>query len=317
MATPAGRSLRTSIVLLAALAASCSGRTSTRADAPTRVVVNGVELHYIEAGQGEAVILLHGGQGDYRAWQPQILVLKPRYRVISYSRRYHSPNDNPLAGTTHSALVDAEDLAALMAQLGLGSAHLVGTSYGAFTALAFALKHPEMVRSLVLAEPPIHQWVTGDARGAALHQQFMTTVHEPAGQAFAKGDTEAAMRILVDAFDGPGAFKKLPPENRTAILSNARFFQALTASSDPYPNLSRSDVSRLGMPILIVKGAETDELHKAVAEEVGRVLPQAQRVTIPWAGHGSPRQNPDSFNYAMLEFLKTASQAGKSPPGVR
>ena len=78
-----------------------------------------------------------------------------------------------------------------------------------------------MVRSLVLAEPPIHQWVAGDARGAALFQQFMTTVHEPAGQAFAKGDTEAAMRILVDAFDGPGAFKKLPPENRTAIMSNA------------------------------------------------------------------------------------------------
>jgi pimeloyl-ACP methyl ester carboxylesterase len=157
----------------------------------------------------------------------------------------------------------------------------------------------------VLAEPPIHQWVTSDARGAALYQQFMSTVHEPAGQAFAAGDTEAAMRILVDAFEGPGAFKKLPPENRTAIVSNARFFQAVTASSDPFPNLSRSEVSRLAMPVLIVKGAETDELHKMVTEEVGRVLPRAQRVTIPWAGHGSPRQNPDSFNFAMLEFLAT------------
>jgi pimeloyl-ACP methyl ester carboxylesterase len=57
------------------------------------------------------------------------------------------------------------------------------------------------------------------------------------------------------------------------------------------------------MPVLIVMGAETDELHKMVTEEVGRVLPQAQRVTIPSAGHGSPRQNPDSFNYAILEFL--------------
>jgi pimeloyl-ACP methyl ester carboxylesterase len=286
-------------------------------DAATRVVVNGVELHYVEAGQGEPVILLHGGQGDYRAWQPQILVLKPHYRVISYSRRYHYPNDNPIAGTNHSAVVDAEDLAGLMAQLGVESAHLVGTSYGAFTALAFAIEHPAMVRSLVLAEPPIHQWVTGDARGAALYQQFMSTVHEPAGQALARGDTEAAMRILVDGFDGPGAFKKLPPENRTAIMSNARFFQALAASSDPFPNLSRSDVSRLAMPILLVRGAETDELHKLVTEEVGRVLPQAQRVTIAWAGHGSPRQNPDSFNYAMLEFLGAASRSEKSPVAVR
>ena len=307
----------TTILLLSVLTSSCSGRASAPAGAPTRVVVNGVELHYIEAGEGEPVILLHGGQGDYRAWQPQILVLKPRYRVISYSRRYHHPNDNPIAGTNHSALVDAEDLAGLMTQLGLESAHLVGTSFGAFTALAFAIKHPEMARSLVLAEPPIHQWVIGDARGAALYQQFMATVHEPAGQALAKGDSEAGMRILVDAFDGPGAFKKLPPENRTAIMSNARFFQAVTASSDPFPNLPRSDVSRLPMPILIVKGAETDELHRMVTEEVGRVLPQAQRVTIPWAGHGSPRQNPDSFNYAMLEFLGAASKSPKSPAGVR
>jgi pimeloyl-ACP methyl ester carboxylesterase len=308
MATCPGRVLRGTILLFVALAASCSGR-SARAEAPTRVVVNGVELHYIEAGQGEPVILLHGGQGDYRAWQPQVLVLKPRFRVISYSRRYHYPNDNPIAGTNHSAIVDAQDLAGLMAQLGLGSAHLVGTSFGAFTALAFAIEHPEMVRSLVLAEPPVHQWVAGDARGGVLYQQFMTTVHQPAGQAFARGDADAALRILVDAFDGPGAFTKLPPENRTAIVSNARFFQALTASSDPFPNLSRDEVSRLGMPVLIVKGAETDELHRMVTEEVGRVLPNAQRVTIPWAGHGSPRQNPDSFNYAMLEFLGSARQA--------
>ena len=317
MPTCPGRWLRTTILLLGALATSCSGRTSARTDAPTRVVVNGVELHYIEAGQGDPVILLHGDESDYRAWAPQILVLKPRHRVISYSRRYHFPNNNPISGTSHSALVDAEDLAGLMAQLGVPSAHLVGTSYGAFTALAFAIKHPEMVRSLVLAEPPVDQWVTGDARGAALYQQFMATVHEPAGQAFAKGDIEGAMRILIDSFDGAGAFKKLPAENRTAIMANARFSQALTASSDPYPNLSRSAVARLATPILIVKGVETDELHKLVTEEVGRVLPQAQRVTIAWAGHASPRQNPDSFNYAMLEFLGAASKSDKSPAGVR
>jgi pimeloyl-ACP methyl ester carboxylesterase len=314
MPTCSGGWLQTAILLLGALGSSCSGRTSARADAPTRVVVNGVELHYIEAGQGDPVILLHGDESDYRAWAPQMLVLKPRHRVISYSRRYHFPNDNPISGTSHSALVDAEDLAALMAQLGLPSAHLVGTSYGAFTALAFAVKHPEMVRSLVLAEPPVNQWVTGEARGASLYQQFLSTVYEPAGQAFSKGDMEAAMRMLIDSSDGPGAFNKLPPENRTAILANARFLQALTSSSDPYPNLSRSDVSRLAMPILIVKGAETDELHKVVTEEVGRVLPQAQRVTIAWAGHASPRQNPESFNYAMLEFLAAAGKSDKSRP---
>jgi pimeloyl-ACP methyl ester carboxylesterase len=303
MTRVAGRLLETTILLLAVLGSSCSGSASAPRDAVTRVVVNGVELHYTEQGQGEPVVLLHGGQGDYRAWRPQLLALTPRYRVISYSRRYHYPNNNPLAATNYSALVDADDLAGLMTTLGLGPVHLVGTSYGAFTALAFAIAHPDEVRSMVLAEPPVHRWVTGDARGAELFQQFMSTVHEPAGQAFASGDSTAAMRILVDAFDGPGAFNRLPEDSRAVIMANAPFFKALTSSSNPFPDLSRSDVSRLRMPVLIVRGEETDALHRLVTEEVGRVLPQAQRVTIAWAGHGSPRQNPDSFNYAMLEFL--------------
>jgi len=93
-------------------------------------MVGDVELHYLELGQGPPVILLHGGQADYRAWPSLIEALAPRYRVISYSRRYHWPNANPLTVTNHSALVDADDLAGLIAALRLGAVHLVGTSSG-------------------------------------------------------------------------------------------------------------------------------------------------------------------------------------------
>lgn len=78
---------------------------------PTKILVRGVELHYIEQGQGEPLILLHGGQGDYRSWEPQMKRLSPQYRVISYSRRYNYPNDNPLTAKNHSAYVEAADLA--------------------------------------------------------------------------------------------------------------------------------------------------------------------------------------------------------------
>ena len=152
------------------IAALCCLMLSSAAQAqqPVRIRVNGVELHYIEQGQGEPLVLLHGGQGDYRSWQPQIQALSPRYRVIAYSRRYHYPNDNPLTGRNHSALIDAVDLAGLLATLKLGPVHLVGTSYGAFTALALAVERPDLVRSLVLAEPPIHQWVANTEPGSTL-----------------------------------------------------------------------------------------------------------------------------------------------------
>ncbi len=290
-------------LVTAAFVSLALGAVSAQTERPTRVRANGVELHYIEQGQGEPLILLHGGQGDYRAWQPQIQALSPRYRVIAYSRRYHYPNDNPLTASNHSALIDAADLAGLIAELRLGPVHLVGTSYGAFTALALAAERSDLVRSLVLAEPPIHRWVTDTERGATLFSEFMTTVQGKAGKAFATGNDEAAMRIFIDTFDGVGTFDGLPAERRVAVLQNARFFKAVTSSSDPFPNLPKDQVRRLRMPILIVRGADTDELHRLVTEEVGRVVPNAERVTIPQAGHGSPRQNVAAFNAAMLDFL--------------
>jgi pimeloyl-ACP methyl ester carboxylesterase len=110
---------------------------------PLALHVRGAELHYVEQGTGEPLILLHGGQGDYRSWAPQMAALSPHFRVISYSRRYHYPNHNPLTATNHSAYAEAEDLAAVIRTLGLGPVHLVGTSIGAATALVLALQHPE------------------------------------------------------------------------------------------------------------------------------------------------------------------------------
>ena len=269
---------------------------------PRRMDVGGIELHYIQRGAGEPVILLHGGQGDYRAWQPQIDVLSPRYRVVSYSRRYHFPNRNPL-GANHSPIVDAGDLAALIAALKLGPVHLVGTSVGAYTAMAFAMAHPELVRSMVLAEPPIHPWAAANPNGAALYRTFMQDVHGKSSNAFRAGHDEDAMRILIDEFDGRGAFDKLPPARREIVMANAPFFKAMAASKNPFPNLPRARFRQMQVPVLVIRGANTDALHAMDAEEVAKMFPNSSRVTIPDAGHGSPRQNPDAFNAAMLPFL--------------
>ena len=87
---------------------------------PKAVRVRDVELHYIEEGSREPLILVHGGQGDYRSWAPQMAALSRHYRVIAYNRRYNYPNRNPLASTNHSAYVEAEDLAAFIRSLRLG-----------------------------------------------------------------------------------------------------------------------------------------------------------------------------------------------------
>lgn len=289
-------------LLLAIVAAMlCVPPGRAQAVATKRVVIRGVELHYIEKGQGEPLMLLHGGQGDYRAWPQHIERLSSRYRVISYSRRHHYPNTNAIAAN-YSALVDAEDLAGFIAELNLGTVHLVGTSYGAFTALVLAMREPGMVRSLVLAEPPILPWAESSSKGAALYRDFMARTHERAAVAFAAGDDIGAVRAFIDAFDGNGTFSSLPDERRRSIMQNVGYFKAITLSSDPYPNLPKDAVARVKAPAVLVRGEHTHELDVIVSDELVRVL-GAKLVVIPNAGHGSPRQNAPAFLQAVEEFL--------------
>jgi pimeloyl-ACP methyl ester carboxylesterase len=281
---------------------------SGQGDEPTKVHVNGVDLHYVERGRGEPLILLHGGQGDYRSWAPQMDEFSRSYRVVAYSRRYNYPNDNPLTPSYRSAYTDAEDLAALIRRLKLGRVHLVGTSAGALAALVPATERPEMVRSLVLAEPPVHRWARDDPEGLALYREFMGNIWEPAAAAFKAGDDQGAMRILVDGFGGAGRFDRLPPEGRAVAMQNSRFFKAATASSDPFPDLPKEKVRRLRVRVLIVAGENTIRLHKFVNGELARLLPKAERAIIPRAGHGAARENPRAFNEAVSKFLQGHSR---------
>ena len=86
-------------------------------------------------------------------------------------------------------------------------------------------------------------------------------------------------------------------------MQNIGYFKAITASSDPYPDLLKSSVARVDVPALVVRGEQTHELDKFVSDELVRVLPRARLVVIPQAGHGSPRQNPRAFLAAVFDFL--------------
>jgi non-heme chloroperoxidase len=274
--------------------------------APKRIVVNGVELHYISSGSGEPVILLHGGQGDYRSWQPQMAELSRYYHVISYSRRYHFPNANPQTATDHSALVEAADLAALIKALRLKRVNLVGSSMGAAAALTLAIEHPRMVRRLIIAEPPILAWATRFPEGDALYQDFMKRIHVPAREAFAAGDDAGALRILVDGFATPGRFDAQSPEDRLGVMQNAGFFRMLTRSQNPYPDIPRASLYRLRIPVLVITGEKTMPIHRRINEDLSRWIPRARSATIPAAGHGSPRENPRAFTEVVDQFLASS-----------
>ena len=276
-----------------------------RATLPT-----GLALDYIDIGQGPLVVLLHGGMGDCHSWEPQLAAFRQTHRVVAYSRRHSSGSAAATDAGVHSLDTDVEDLAAFARALHLGPAHLVGTSYGALTALAFALRHPSDVLSLCLAEPPLHRWCEQTKAGARLFAEFMDSVWLPARAAFASGDDAHAMQLLTDGIWGRPVFDTLDPPRRAAALRNAAAMRALTQSRDPFPDLPRAMVAAIAVPTLLIRGQHASALHRCGVDALKHAIPHARLNVIGDAGHGAAFERPAEFNATVLRFLADATGQG-------
>lgn len=269
------------------------------------VNVKGVELAYVSAGQGQPVVFVHGSVNDYRSWYAQLDSLAARYHVVAYSRRYHWPNDPPGPDATFTATQHAADLGALLNALDLAPAHLVGSSYGALTAVTLAVAQPGLVRSLVLGEPPFLPWLGKTKEGAEIVDRFMTDVFRPAGAELARGEDEAGIRTFIDGVIGSGAFDRMPEQVRGMMLDNAAVERLETATPPEatFPSLSPEDVAQLPMPVVLVEGERSPRLFGLITDALMQALPAAERVVIPDASHGMHGQNPTAYNQMVLDFL--------------
>jgi pimeloyl-ACP methyl ester carboxylesterase len=294
------QTLRRGLLVVPALLAAAPPSPGQEGGPPTlrKVAVgDGVELHYVERGKGVAVLFVHGTLGDYSVWDAQLGPFAATYRAVAYSRRYNYPNTNKLR-PKHSAVVEAEDLAAFIKKLDLGKVHVVGHSYGGYTALFLAAKHPDLVRTLTLAEPPVV--FAGDQVPDAKKQ-----VVKQARAAFAKGDTEGAVRAVVDS-SREGTYDRIPEPFRKLLLRNARELEALVTSEEMYPAVDRDAVTKIVVPTLLLSGEKSPPSQKSIDKGLERLLPEKarQRVMIRGAGHGMWFQQPEECRKAVLEFLR-------------
>src|SRR5512139_2319568 len=113
-----------------------------------RILVNGLQLFYLEQGEGSAVIFLHGLGSAAEDWQLQFPAFAPRYRVIAPDLRAHGQSEaGPFYWTIETL---ADEVAQLLGELQAGPAHMVGLSLGGCVAQALASRQPRLVRSLTL-----------------------------------------------------------------------------------------------------------------------------------------------------------------------
>jgi len=299
------------LVLTLQLVAQNVGGTQRAPTHLKAIHVNGVVLHYIDQGHGPAVVFVHGGMEDYRAWQAQFAPLAQHFRLIAYSRRYNFPNQNDIRSDNHSAIVDADDLASLIRKLKLGPVHVVGHSYGAYISLFLSLRHPELVRSLVLSEPPIMKWLNDSPQGRPLLNDFMRNMWIPCAEAFRHGQPEAALRTTVDWFaahespqSGASAtYAQLPDDARRFLLQDIGEWQALTTSRDAFPSLSREQAAQIQKPVLLLSGDHSVAAFKLITAELARTLPSVQYVVLPGTTHEMWNEVPQQLTAKVLPFL--------------
>ena len=264
------------------------------------IEINKATLHYFECGEGEPIVFVHGTLGDLNVFRTQAQTFATRFRVISYSRRYHPPNAPPRAQDAYPLGAHVADLGTLVKELKATPAHLVASSYGAYVALALAVDHPELVRSLVLGEPPVWPLLPPKSVEEGLQPS-------PIRKAF-ESSLEDGVRAFIDGICGkPGCFDNLPQARRTELVEKqapALRAEMMTETAAVMPPLDCGDLGKLKLPTLLVTGERSPAMFLLVTAELQRCLEGESNVMVPEAGHGMHSDNPTFYNQAVIAFLQ-------------
>ena len=251
---------------------------------------NHTKLYYEIAGQGEALVFIHGLGSSTRDWEYQIPEFSKQYQVIAIDLRGHGQSEK--SDGPYTIPMFAADLAGLLQALDIPSAHIVGISLGGAVAFQFALDHPAMVKTLTI--------VNSAPTLGGTPEQAQKEIERRVGIVGQYGMQAMGQSLAPVLFPGP----------EQASLRDT--FVERWAENDPdaYIAATRSmlnwDVThQLGSiqsPTLILT-ADQDYSPVAVKEGYITLLPHAQLAVIANAHHATPLEQPQEFNRVLAQFL--------------
>jgi pimeloyl-ACP methyl ester carboxylesterase len=278
---------------------------------PFATTDDGVRLHYEETGSGTPVIFVHEFAGDHRAWEAQMRHFGQRYRAITYAARGYPPSDVPEDLEAYSQARAVADCVAVLDAAGVERAHVVGLSMGGFCTLHLTLRHPDRVRSAVVA---------GVGYGAQPErQEGFRRESELIADAFAADGTEkvaewyavgpARVQFQNKNRDGWELFaRQLGEHSATGAALTMRGVQ----SRRPSLYDLQDELAACRVPILILAGDEDEGCIEADLM-LKRTLPVAGLQLLPRTGHTANLEEPELFNAAVDHFLAQV-EAGRWEP---
>jgi pimeloyl-ACP methyl ester carboxylesterase len=272
--------------------------------------VDGVRLHYVEAGEGPLVVLLHGFPEFWFGWRRQIPVLAAAgFHVVAPDMRGYNLSAKPKGWRLYDPDYLARDIAGLIRHFGVEQAHVVGHDWGAAVAYTVAMRHPEMVESLsILNVPHPERMLAGFRTWRQLRKSWYMFFFQIPGLperllardnfAFAKRSlradspksfSDADLERYVEAWSEPGALTGMINYYRAALRRSPRAAQASLL-----PIQART---------LVIWGERDRHLGAELAEPLPQWVPNVHIERIAEATHWVQHDEPERVGQLLVEFL--------------
>jgi len=266
--------------------------------------VDGVRVHYLTAGQGPTVILLHGYAETSRMWRPIIPVLAERFKVIAPDLPGIGDSAIPADGSDMKTA--AMRMHALARALGVEKARVVGHDIGLMVAYAYAAQFPTEVEKLVVMDaflPGVEGWEGVYNNPGLWHFRF----HGPTPEALVKGRE----RMYFDYYWNDFAADKnhsLPEADRAAyaaayarpgrMKAGWAYFDSFPQAAKDFAEWSRT---KLTMPVLSIGGEKS--LGEVLGQQMKLVATEVRVVLLKNAGHWILEEQPRETTDALVKFL--------------
>jgi pimeloyl-ACP methyl ester carboxylesterase len=253
---------------------------------------DGLSIDYSDDGTGLPVVLIHGFANDRHLWQPQIDALKSRYRLIIPDLRGFGASSGS-DGRPVSMDMYAEDVVPLLDHLDVRTAVVGGISLGGYVALAFALRHPERLAGLVLANTR----AGADNPDWASYREAMVRGVEARG-------AEAVVENYGDKLFRPDCPEQIKRTVREMIRrQSATGLVSGTLGMAQRPDRS-GELERIRVPTLVIHGSADAFIPVVDAEAMHRAIVGSRLEVLPGAGHLSNIDSAAAFNAALDAFLQ-------------
>ena len=264
---------------------------------------DGVGLYVESTGVGIPILFLHEFSSDVVSWEPQVRALGRRYRCVTFNARGYPPSDVPQEQAAYSQERAVADAIAVLDELGIDRAHMVGSSMGAFTVLHLGRRHPDRARSLLLSGCGYGSAPEGRETFRRECEAIARAYETKGSEAVAPGYAVGPARVQLQNKDPRGwaeFVRKLAARDATGAALTVRGVQR----ERPSLHELRDELAEMVVPILMVAGDE-DEGVLETALMLKRTIPSAALSLFPRSGHLCNVEEPELFNRAVVDFLAT------------